>query len=266
MSRTLLIEKKMQLPCLVPEKTEQRNRKFWKKCYKLQREDPENFKPKILKQLLQRENKEILKRQKDLTNPQRRAGILKEKHEQANGPETKPLIPRRESLLELNLIYISTPVPVHHLKASDDIWVCPWWKRGMPIWRSMPVRRLTVVGLRRAGSLRIGHGWRRGGGGVGLGVVSGEGSHRRWSRRQRCKGRGVIFDNCFGSVGDIMRKVKKKRCKWGLKDWIWFKDDKSRRRWQRKRVALSLDGAWSLPQMLLGTRKYGWWLWSSSTT
>lgn len=89
--------------------------------------------PKILKQLLQRENKEILKRQKDLTNPQRRAGILKEKHEQANGPETKPLIPRRESLLELNLIYISTPVPVHHLKASDDIWVCPWWKRGMPI-------------------------------------------------------------------------------------------------------------------------------------
>lgn len=69
-----------------------------------------------------------------LTNSRRIVWILEEKHEQPNSPNIKPLIPRRKGLLQLILINKSTPVLIHHLKAPNHIWVCPWWKTRVPIW------------------------------------------------------------------------------------------------------------------------------------
>jgi hypothetical protein len=54
--------------------------------------------------------------------------ILEEKHEQPNSPNTKPLVTRRNSLLQLVLVNKSTPISINHLKAPNNIWRCPWWK------------------------------------------------------------------------------------------------------------------------------------------
>jgi hypothetical protein len=70
---------------------------------------------------------------KKLTNCERTTGVFEEKHEQANSPEAKPLVPRRKRLLQLILINKPTPILIHHLKAADHSRVGAGWKTRLAI-------------------------------------------------------------------------------------------------------------------------------------
>lgn len=62
------------------------------------------------------------------TNCEGLVWILEEEQEKTNGPKVEVVESRRESLVQLTLIDEAASVPIHHLKAPNDVMGCPWWK------------------------------------------------------------------------------------------------------------------------------------------